>query len=106
MALGEAERAQRGGDSSAALAALERALHLALEHRTGLRTRGVLAADRAAALRGAGLDATEADEAARVLAACEEARFVPMGAPHDANHVFGEARALVKKLASHAGRAA
>lgn len=60
-----------------AAAAVERAIHLALEARTGLKTRGILRADLENELTEAGLEPERAAEAIDLLDRCSTLRFEP-----------------------------
>jgi len=102
-ALAEAREAEARGDTKEVAAALERALHLAIEGATGLKSRGVLLADLPAELEARGLDRALADEASGALAACESLRFDP--AAEAAARDLGErARAVVSALEQKGAR--
>ena len=99
IALGEAEDAEASGDMKALAAALERAVHLAVEGATGLRSRGVLIADLPRELAPLDVAPELADDIRDALLACESIRFDPDGAA--AAHDLGErARRIVRELAS------
>jgi hypothetical protein len=95
-ALDEAAAAEARGDTKALAVALERAIHLAVEDATGLKSRGVLMADLPRDL--AALDvAPELAEAIRAaLVACEAIRFDPDGA--SARDLNEQARSVVREL--------
>jgi BatD DUF11 like domain len=97
-ALDEAHEAEARGDMKALAAALERAVHLAVEGATGLRSRGVLIADLPGELAPLGVAPDLADDVRATLLACESLRFDPDGAA--AARDLGErARRVVHELA-------
>jgi oxygen tolerance protein BatD len=95
-ALDDAAEAEARGDTKALAAALERAIHLAIEDATGLKSRGVLMANLPGELAPLGVPAELADEIRAALLACESIRFDPDAA---AAHELGEqARHVVREL--------
>lgn len=97
-ALDEAHDAEAQGDMKALAAALERAIHLAVEGATGLRSRGVLIADLPGELEPLGVAPDLAEDVRAALLAVESIRFDPAGA--GAAHDLGErARRVVRELA-------
>ena len=100
-ALDDAERAEAAGDGKALAAALERALHLAIEGATGLKSRGVLAADLAGELGDRGLPDALAEGIVGALAACEAVRFDPAPDGRTTQDLAARARALVADLGHH-----
>jgi hypothetical protein len=97
-ALDEAHDAEAQGDMKALAAALERAIHLAVEGATGLRSRGVLIADLPGELEPLGVAPDLAEDVRAALLAVESIRFDPDGA--DAARDLGErARRVVRELA-------
>src|SRR5262249_2183288 len=76
-ALAAARAAEKAGDVKALAAALERAVHLAVEGATGLKSRGVLLADLTDELVEHGLPSQLAEQATTALSACEAVRFDP-----------------------------
>jgi hypothetical protein len=76
-ALADARAAEERGDTTALLGAVERAIHLAIEAATGLKSRGVLLADLAAELERLGVRAALARDVEAALTACEAIRFEP-----------------------------
>ncbi len=96
-ALGEAEEAEARGDTKALAAAVERAIHLAVEHATELRSRGVLLANLPGELVALGVAADLAESIRAALLACESIRFDPAGA--GAHDLSEEARRVVHELA-------
>jgi hypothetical protein len=78
-ALREAKEAKKKGDASAEASALERALRHSIEDVTGLKSRGVTADALPAELERRGASAAGAKEVAEALAACDAARFDPLG---------------------------
>lgn len=98
QALDEAHDAEAQGDMKALAAALERAIHLAVEGATGLRSRGVLIDDLPRELEPLGVAPDLAAEVRAALLACASIRFDPDGA--GAAHDLGErARGVVRELA-------
>ena len=97
-ALGEAEEAEAQGDMKALAAALERAVHLAVEGATGLRSRGVLIADLPRDLAPLGVATDLAGDIRDALLACESLRFDPDGAAA-APDLSARARRVVHELA-------
>ncbi len=96
-ALDEAAEAEARGDTRALAAALERAIHLAVEDATGLKSRGVLIAELPGVLAPLGV-ASELAEAIRAsLLACESIRFDPDGG--SAHDLAEQARGVVRELA-------
>ncbi len=87
-ALGEAEDAEAKGDMKALAAALERAVYLAVEGATGLRSRGVLLASLPRDLAPLGVAPELAEDIRSALLVCESIRFDPDGAA--AAHDLGE----------------
>ncbi|WP_437753357.1 BatD family protein [Sorangium sp. So ce1389] len=77
LALREAEEAAAQGDLKATAAAIERALHRAIESATGLRSRGVLLAALPGELGQRGVPEALSARACEALAACEAIRFEP-----------------------------
>ena len=97
-ALDEAHDAEAQGDMKALAAALERAIHLAVEGATGLRSRGVLITDLPGELAPLGVAPDLAEDVGAALLACASIRFDPDGA--GAAHDLGErARRVVHDLA-------
>lgn len=74
QALADAKREQ---DAKDAAAAVERAVHLALESATGLKTRGILLDELEGELTSKGLENADASEAVALLSACSALRFEP-----------------------------
>lgn len=97
-ALDEAHEAEARGDMKALAAALERALHLAVEGATGLRSRGVLIADLPGELAPLGVAPDLAEEVRAALLACESLRFDPDG-EGAARDLSERARRVVHELA-------
>ncbi|WP_433928733.1 BatD family protein [Sorangium cellulosum] len=77
LAAQEAEEAAAQGDLKATAAAVERAVHRAIESATGLRSRGVLLAALPGELGQRGVPEALAARACETLAACEAIRFEP-----------------------------
>lgn len=98
-ALRDAEQAEAKGDAKELAGALERALHNAVEHATGLKARGVLLRDLASELTARGLDAELAGRVHEVLSACETIRFDPGATPKAIRELRDRAQALARDLA-------
>lgn len=94
----EAAKADKANDPRTVCAALEKAVHAALEARTSLKTRGFRVSELTAALTGAGLDADTAKEAVEVLDQCESLRFMPGVDEAAIEGLRGRAKALTKRL--------
>ncbi|XXY53029.1 BatD family protein [Sorangium sp. So ce269] len=77
LALRDAEEAAAQGDLKATAAAIERALHRAIESATGLRSRGVLLAALPGELGQRGVPEALSARACEAFAACEAIRFEP-----------------------------
>jgi hypothetical protein len=103
-ALDEAAEAEARGDTKALAAAVERAIHLAVEDATGLRSRGVLMDNLARELAALGVEADLAEAVRASLLACESIRFDPDPDGAAARGVSDEARRVVHELA-HSGSA-
>ena len=99
-ALDEAADAEARGDTKALAAAVERAIHLAVEDATGLRSRGVLMANLPGELAALGVAADLAESIRASLLACESIRFDPDGAA--ARDLSEQARHVVHELAHSA----
>ena len=95
-ALDEAAEAEARGDTKALAAALERAIHLAVEDATGLKSRGVLVANLPGELEPLGVPSDLAEEIRAALLACESIRFDPDGA--SAHDLGDQARHVVREL--------
>jgi hypothetical protein len=85
-------------DTKDAAASVERAVHLALQARTGLKTRGILQADLADALIEAGLDDERAAEAVDLLEGCSSLRFEPAPEETAGTDLIKRGRALIKAV--------
>jgi hypothetical protein len=95
-ALDEAAEAEARGDTKALAAALERAIHLAVEDATGLKSRGVLMADLPRELAALDVEQALAEAIRAALVACEAIRFDPDGA--SARDLHEQARHVVREL--------
>jgi hypothetical protein len=100
-ALDEAALAETRGDGKAVAAAVERAVHLAVEGATGLKSRGVLLADLPGALAKAGVAAKLVEETAGAFSACEAVRFDPAPESTGTRELLARARAVVADLGRH-----
>jgi hypothetical protein len=103
QALRDAAAAEAGGDAKALCAALERAVHLAIEGATGLKSRGVMVAELAAELERRGVSRALGDEAAGALADAEAIRFDPVPDTARTRELATRVRALVAALGRHGG---
>ncbi|WP_437731609.1 BatD family protein [Sorangium sp. So ce1335] len=102
VALQEAEDAAAQGDLKATAAAVERAVHRAIESATGLRSRGVLLAALPGELGERGVAEALAARACETLAACEAIRFEPAAQEGGAAAAAGlveQSRAVMNELA-------
>lgn len=95
----EAEEAAARGDVKETAAAVERAVHRAIEAATGLRSRGVLLDDLPGELDRRGVPRPLAERALEVLGACEVIRFDPGASATAATDLAGRARDLTTELA-------
>jgi len=98
-ALKDAEEAEAKGDAKEVAGALERSLHHAIEHATGLKARGVLLRDLPAELGARGLAADLSGRVHEVLSACETIRFDPGATPEAIRELRDRAQALARALA-------
>jgi BatD DUF11 like domain len=94
-ALAEAKAA---GDPKDAAAAIERAIHLALEAATGIKSRGVLQSELEGKLVAAGLDTERAAATLAILERCSALRFDPSPDDDAATTLGTDGRAAVKAL--------
>jgi hypothetical protein len=97
QALAQLALATQSGEVAAVAGAAERALFLAIERATGLKARGVLKAALADTLTRAEVPRGAAEQAARLLAGCDELRFAGEGA--DLAAFSAEVRAVCQQLA-------
>ena len=97
-ALAEAKSAD---DPKDAAAAVERALHLAIEAASGIKSRGVLQADLEDKLAEAGLDEQLAAQAVAVLGRCSALRFDPAPDEDAAATLGDDGNQAVKALLAH-----
>lgn len=97
-ALRDAAEAEKLGDTKAIAAALERAVHLAVEGAVELKSRGVLLADLPAELERRGLTGATAEAISGALTDLETIRFDPKAAARD---ISARVRALVSELGRH-----
>jgi hypothetical protein len=100
-ALAEAADAEGKGDAKAAAAAVERAVHLAVEGATGLKSRGVLLADLPDELAKARVPAPLVDAIVSALSTCEAVRFDPDPKSTETRELLARARAVVADLGRH-----
>ncbi|AUX46247.1 hypothetical protein SOCE26_077520 [Sorangium cellulosum] len=98
----EAEEAAAKGDLKATAAAIERAVHRAIEAATGLRSRGVLLASLPGELGQRGVPEALSARVSEALAACEAIRFEPAaqeGGGAAAAALVEKSRAVLNDLA-------
>lgn len=98
VALADVDAAEKGGDGKALASAAERAVHHAIEARTGLRSRGVLIAELPAELEQRGLSAELAARARATLASCDALRFDPSASAAAIAELGAEARGVAREL--------
>jgi hypothetical protein len=98
-ALDDAAKAEAAGDAKALAAAVERALHHAIEGATGLRARGVLRDELGRELDGRGVPSDLAARLADALGACESVRFDPTATAASLGELAQTTRALTRDLA-------
>ena len=103
-ALGQLTQVTRAGDAAGSAGAAERALFLAIEKANGLKGRGILKSQLAPALAGAGVPRDLAEQAAALLARCDELRFT--GAAVELLHFGAEVREICQKIARLQSQAA
>jgi hypothetical protein len=97
--IGSAKTAAARGDDSATTSAAERAIHLAIEAGTGIKSRGVLRSELSQTLSARGMSGELAKEAAALLEAIEHARFVRASAT-DSAELAKRAEAFVRAALS------
>jgi hypothetical protein len=97
-AVREAARAVEAGEHGAAASAIERAIYVAIERRTGLKARGILREDLAADLASRGITGEHADEIVRLLGDCDALRFGSL-APEALRSLVPTATKIVEGLA-------
>ena len=98
VALKEARDALTEGKTADAAAAMERAIHAAVESATGLKSRGILRGDLRDALIDAGVDEASAANAVELLAATESLRFDPSADGQRVEALLDDARGLIRVL--------
>ncbi len=96
-ALSQAKLDHKSGDLRALASSLERALHEAIEAKTGLKSRAVLRDKLTAKLEEAGLGALSV-QARDLLDRCDSVRFVGDGA--DSGAIFQQGKSLVEAILS------
>ncbi|MBK6517102.1 MAG: BatD family protein [Polyangiaceae bacterium] len=94
----EAAKADKANDPRTVCAALERAVHAALEAKTSLKTRGFRVDELRSALASHGLDPEAVKESVEVLEQCEALRFIPSVDEAAIEALRGRAKALTKRL--------
>lgn len=97
-ALGALSDMKRAKGGKAAAAAAERAIHLAIESATGIRSRGVLLAALPDELAAKGLDDDAVSEVVALLEECSTIRFDPDPVLTQAKKLRNRTRPLVKRL--------
>lgn len=99
-ALREATEALNHGDWASTASSVERALHLSVKSSTGVRSRGLLRADLASALRDTGIAANVAEDLIEILDACDRVRFERTEG-QSVDSLIERARRLVDQIGSH-----
>jgi len=94
-ALGQMSKATDGKDR---VAAAERALHLAIEAATAIRSRGVLLSELGDKLSARGLSREVVDQVVELLEHCTEVRFEPELRTEAADEVVRTAKRLTREL--------
>ncbi len=97
-AMKDAAKADKAHDPRTACAAIERAVHAALEAKTGLKTRGFRMEELEPSVAEAGLDKSLAAEAKAILSECESLRFMPQVDEASFTGLRDRAKAFTKKL--------
>ncbi len=97
-ALAAARAAEKKGDGKEVAAAVERAVHAAVEDATGVKSRGVMRAELGDALATKGIVKERAEEVSDVLAQCELLRFTPEVDQDALAGIVARGTALTKKL--------
>lgn len=97
-ALRDASAAEASGDAKAIAAALDRAVHLAVEAACGLKSRGVLLADLPSEMAQRSLPRELGDAAAAILSDCETIRFEPTPDTARTRDLVSRTRKLVADL--------
>lgn len=92
-----AQRAMASENPTMAAAAVERLLHLLIEHTVGLRSRGILRAELAGQIEQRGLDRNMGDRLVALLERCDHLRFVEPNI-EQARSVVTEAEAIVTSM--------
>ena len=103
QALSQLASAVRANDTAASANAAERALIVAVERATGLKARGILKQDLASRLIEAGLARELAEDAAALLARCDQLRFA--GEAVDLGALSSEVREVCRKFGMRPARA-
>jgi hypothetical protein len=97
-ALREAEEAAARGDAKALAAALDRAVHLAVEAACGLKSRGVLLADLPEEVARRGLPQALGAAARSILEECEAIRFEPTASGERGRDLTARGKKLLADL--------
>jgi len=103
IALEEADKALASKDPKAVCAAVERAVHHAIEAGTGLKSRGILLEDLEEELADAGLSEDLAGETRALLDEASALRFDPSASPTSLEDLVRRGRTLTKSLLAHEG---
>lgn len=93
-----ARKFAQGGDHLGACAALDRALHLAVEATTGLKSRGVLRSELGRELASRKVPKELASEVAALLETMENARFVAHGEREPTNALIEKTERTIREL--------
>ncbi len=97
-AIAEAKKADASGEPRAVFSAVERALSLFLEAKTGIKVRGLRLVELPDRLIAAGVPTDVAEGAKSLLEECEGGRYVPSPDPDATRELVKRAAALGKKL--------
>ncbi len=96
---------RRGNDPKAAAAAAERAIHLAIEGATGLKSRGVLLDELDDELQRRGVDEALAAATCKTLRRCSAIRFEPADDGEASAELHRQAKEVVRRYSRRAARA-
>lgn len=105
QALSEAAKADKADDAKELAAAVERAVHHAIDEAVGLKSRGVLLSELPTELEERGVTSERAAQAHRLLEECESMRFAPDASEGERGDLRSRARELVDGLLRDAKKA-
>jgi hypothetical protein len=104
IALRDARESDKKGNRKDCLAALERAIHAAIEASTGLRSRGILRDELGRQLVERGIREGLAEKVVTFFADCEALRFEPESGQSKSGDLIDRANRLVSDLPAKARR--